>query len=95
MCYAKSAILFDFEIAEGTDHPMELVPDFNDKGKTASLLLCLTKSVHHTGRYDVLNSGFCILQALVKLKKFRVYAGALIKKRGYWPSLVPGEAIDE
>ncbi len=95
ICCAESGILFDFEIVEGTDHPTELVPDFNDKGKTAGLLLCLMKSVHQTGRYVVLDSGFCVLQALVELKKFGVYAGALIKKRHYWPSLVPGQAIDE
>ena len=59
------------------------------------LLLLLMKSVHHTGRYVVLDSGFCVLQALVELKKFGVYSGALIKKRCYWPSLVPSEAIDE
>ncbi|KAL7484030.1 hypothetical protein ACHAW6_009672 [Cyclotella cf. meneghiniana] len=69
ICCAKSGILFDFEIVEGTDHPI--------------------------GSYVVLDSGFCVLQALVELKKFGVYAGALIKKWRYWASLVPGKAIDE
>ena len=43
----------------------------------------------------VLDSGFCVLQALVEIKKCGVYAHALIKKRQYWPKYVPGEAIKE
>ena len=65
ICCAESGILFDFEIVEGTDYPTELVPDFNDKGKTAGLLLRWTKSVHHTGRYVVLDSGFVFFRPLL------------------------------
>ena len=43
----------------------------------------------------VLDSGFCVLQALVELKKCGVYAHALIKKQRYWPKYVPGDAIKE
>ena len=43
----------------------------------------------------VLDSGFCVLQAHVELKKCGVYAHALIMKRRYWPKYVPGEAIKE
>ena len=41
----------------------------------------------------VLDSGFCVLQAIVELKKRGVFAHALIKKRRYWPKHVPGEQI--
>ena len=40
-----------------------------------------------------MDSGFCILQGLVELKKVGVFAHALIKKRQYWPKHVPGEQI--
>eukprot|EP00804_Cyclotella_cryptica_P018793 CCRYP_021187-RA/>CCRYP_021187-RA protein AED:0.33 eAED:0.33 QI:0/0/0/1/0/0/2/0/393 len=41
------------------------------------------------------DSGFCVLLALLSLKKKGVYGGALIKKRRYWPSMVAGDAIDK
>jgi hypothetical protein len=47
------------------------------------------------GKYIVLDSGFCVLKALIELKKHGIYACALIKKRRYWPSGVPGNSIDK
>ena len=41
----------------------------------------------------VLDSGFCVLKAIVDLQKVGVYSAALIKKRKYWPKGVPGEAM--
>lgn len=81
-------------MVEGADHPMEVDVEFSKRGKTMGLLLHLTKSTHHTGRYIVLGSGFCVLQALAEVKKCSVIAGELIKKHWYWPSLVPDETID-
>jgi hypothetical protein len=43
----------------------------------------------------ILDSGFCVLQCLVELKKIGVFASAVIKKRRYWPKYVPGEQIDD
>ena len=43
----------------------------------------------------ILDSGFCVLEGLIELLKISVYAGALIKKRRYWPKHVPGDKIDE
>jgi hypothetical protein len=42
----------------------------------------------------VLDSGFCVLKAIIALYEKGLYAGALIKKRRYWPTLVPGDVID-
>lgn len=95
ICCGLSGILFDFEIVEGKDHPTELPPpEFSGFGATAGLLLRLTKSIHNTARYVVLDSGFCVLQALVALRTFGVFAGALIKKRRYWPRFIAGDSID-
>ena len=41
----------------------------------------------------MLDSGFCILKAIIELQKVGVYSCALIKKRKYWPTLVLGEAM--
>ena len=53
------------------------------------------KTTASTGKVVILNSGFCVLQGLIELKKIGVFASALIKKRRYWPKHVPGELIDE
>jgi hypothetical protein len=43
----------------------------------------------------ILDSGFCVLQRLVELKKIGIFASAVIKKWRYWPKYVPGEQIDD
>lgn len=41
-----------------------------------------------------MDSGFCVLQALIKLATFGVYWSAVMKKRQYWPKYIDGGAID-
>ena len=48
-----------------------------------------------TGKAVVLDSGFCVAKGIVALEVKCVFAGALIKKRRYWPKGVPGDLIDE
>jgi hypothetical protein len=55
----------------------------------------MLQSYFTTGRYDILDSGFCVLKALIELKKVGLFACVVIKKRWYWPSLVPGDAMTE
>ncbi len=73
------------EMVEGKDRPQELGPaEFDVKGgKTSGLLLRMLKSVFHTGCCVALDSGFCVLKALIALKKKGVFAAALIKNAGF------------
>ena len=84
-------------MVEGKTRPKELKkPMYDDRGgPTVGLLLRLTKALWGTGRVVVLDSGFCVLKALVELKKVGVFAAALIKKRRYWPANVDGEGVKE
>ena len=41
----------------------------------------------------MLDSGFCVLQGLVELKKLGVFAHALTNKRRYWSKHVMGDDI--
>ncbi len=86
----------NMEMVEGKDHPRVLgSSDFHFcGGKTAGLLLWMLKKHFSTGRYVILDSGFCVLKGIIELKKEGIFAGALIKKHCEWPSLVPGESID-
>ena len=94
-CCGLTGILFVMEMVEGKDRPKELgKAEFEHLGKTVGLLLRMLKSIFHTGRYIILDSGFCVLKALIELKKRGVFAAALIKKRRYWPTRVPGDAME-
>jgi hypothetical protein len=42
----------------------------------------------------VLDSGFCVVEALIALHALGVFAGALIKKRRFWSRHIAGDAID-
>ena len=64
-------------------------------GKTASLLLHLTKPIWGSLKVVVLDSGFCVLKGIVELRKKGIFAAALVKKRRYWPKFVKGEDIKE
>ena len=43
----------------------------------------------------ILDSGFCVLKAIIELRKIGIFASAVIKKRKYWPKLIPGDKIKE
>ena len=87
--------MFAVEMVEGKDRPRELaVPEFSSYGKTAGLMLRMLKSYFGAGKYVILDSGFCVLKAIIELKRRGVYSCALIKKRRFWPTGVPGEAMD-
>jgi Transposase IS4 len=77
---------------------MQLSPNktfLEEHGKTTDLLLRLTKFIHHSGRVVIMDSGFCVLLALVKMASFGLYSSAAIKKRQqYWPKYKNGSDID-
>ena len=58
--------------------------------KTTHLLLNLCKSLYGSGKFIVLDSGFCVLKALIALKKVSVYAHAVIKKEDIGKNMCPG-----
>jgi hypothetical protein len=91
-----SSIIFYMEMVEGKARPKEMEkPEFENLGKTVGLLLRLTRPIWNSGRVVVLDSGFCVIQAIVELKKKGVHSAALIKKRRYWPKYILGETIKE
>eukprot|EP00957_Ditylum_brightwellii_P012607 952889-Ditylum_brightwellii.AAC.1 len=71
MCDGQSGIIYAVEIIEGKDRQREIgKQEFNAEGNTASLLLLLTRNLFGTGKLVILDSGFCVLQAITSLKKF-------------------------
>ena len=97
ICCGLTGILFSLELVEGKTRPKDMrKPEYDDRGgPTVGLLLRLTKSMWGTGRAVVLDSGFCVLRAIIELKKVGVFSAALIKKRRYWPANIDGDAVKE
>ena len=90
---ADTNVIWQLEIREGKDQPQELPKQHDNKGKTVGTLLHLTKPIHGSGKLVVLDSGFCVLQGLVELKKLGVFAHAVTNKRRYWSKHVKGDDI--
>ena len=96
ICCGVSGVLYQMELVEGKDAPPERGdPEHNNMGKTVGLLLRLTKPISGTGKLVILDSGFCVLKAIIELRKVGVFASAVIKKRKYWPKGIPGDKIKE
>ena len=53
-----------------------------------------TKNLCGTWNIFVLESGFCVLEVLVDIKKNGLYGTSLIKKRLYYPHYINGEKIN-
>jgi hypothetical protein len=69
-------------LVKGEDRPPQLALEkISEHGQRAGLLLRLTDSIHHFERVVIMDSGFCVLQALIKLSSVGVYSSAVIKKR--------------
>jgi hypothetical protein len=95
ICCALTSILWRAQIVEGKDRPTQLgAKEHAGLGKTVGLMLRMCEPIYGTGKAVVLDSGFCVAKGIVALEAKGVYAGALIKKRRYWPKSVPGGAID-
>ena len=84
-CLASSGILWQMELVEGKDSPSEIVPKFHNEGKTVGLLLYVLEPIFAKGMTVILDSGFCVLEGIIELKKLGVYASTLIKKQKYRP----------
>ena len=97
ICCGLSGIMYAVELREGKDAPAQREVDPEEKkiGKTACLLLRLTKALYTTGKVVILGSGFCVLQAIIALQEKGVFSGAWIKKRKHWPKWIDGNVIDK
>ena len=97
ICCSECGINYQIELVEGKDAPIERPKDANEVkyGKTTALVLRLCQPIYNSGRVVILDSGFCVLKAIIQLRKVGVYASAVIKKRCYWPSYVKGDVMNK
>ncbi len=75
--------MYTVELVECKDHPKEVAQEITDDprfGATILLLLQLCKSIFHIGMVVILDSGFCVLRAIIELTKRGFFASTLRKK---------------
>ena len=77
--------MFLMKMVKGKDHPPQVAEKWSKLGRTTGLLMRMLQSYFTMGRYVILKSGFCVLKALIELKKVGLFACAVIKKCWYWP----------
>ena len=88
-------IVFGIELVKGKYHPKEIRNDPTyDNGITGGILIQLTNALYSCGKLVILDSGFYVLQVLTAIHKLKVFAGAVIKMRRYWPKHAPEAPID-
>ena len=94
VCCCTSGIMWGIDLVEGKDHPRALgQQEFDNMGSTVGLLLQMLAAIFHKGYVVILDSGFCVLKALIELRKKGVFASTLIKKRRYWPKFIHADDI--
>ena len=85
------------ELVEVKANPHQAIPlEFEDiAGKTVELLLRTMKIYFATGRYIILDSGFCVMKGLIQLRNKGIFSCAVIKKRIYWPYMVTCKEMED
>ena len=96
ICCNLTSILWRAQIVEGKDRPTELgKKKWEELNKTVGPMLPMCERIFSTGKYVVLDSGFCVSKGITSLLEFGFYSAVVIKKRKYWPKGVPGDSIDK
>ena len=81
VCCCSSGFMWGIELVKGKDWPPKLgQQEYGNLGVTVGLLLHLLVPIFHLGFVVILDSGFCVLKAIIKLRKKGVFVSALIKK---------------
>ena len=95
VCCSLSGILWQMELVEAKDSPSEIIPKFNNQGKTVGLLLRVLEPIFGKGMVAILDSGFCVLKGIVQLKKRGVYASALSRRGNNGQNTSKGDVIKQ
>ena len=67
ICCALCGILFWMELVEGKDQPSALGDmSYSEHGSTVGLMVHMTETLWGTGAVVEMDSGFCVLKAIVR-----------------------------
>ena len=95
MCCGLTYILLRSHVLEIKDFPQQLGQnEYSESSKTLALILSICRLIFGSGKAVFLDSGICVSKDITDIKAKCVYTGDLIKKRCYWPKIVPRDLID-
>ena len=81
VCCCLSGIMWGINLVEGKERLNELgKKEWDEIGPIIGLLLLMLASIFNLCFMVILDSGFCVLKAIIELCKKGVFASALIKK---------------
>ena len=70
VCCCHSGIMWEIDLVEGKDRPRALgQQEFDNMGSTVGLLLRMLAPIFHKGDVVILDSGFCVIKAIIELRK--------------------------
>ena len=76
--------MYGIELVKGKYKSKEISKGRGDKYRQiVSLLVRLIKLLYRMSKIVILDSSFCILKGIIKLKKLWVYVSTLIKERRF------------
>ena len=90
ICCGDTAIMFKMELVEGKKTPSQVPVEFGDLSPTTGLVLRMTKPLFSSGRVVIMDSAFCVLDAVKGLADRGLFTATVAKKRAYWPRGVCG-----
>ena len=80
---------------EGKDCPRPLgQKEYNDLGKTVSLMLRICRNLFGSGKDVFLDSVICVAKGITDLEAKGIYSSDMFKKWSYWPKGFSGDLID-
>ena len=80
---------------EGIDRPQMLSQkEYNELGKTVSLNIRVCIPIFGSGKFVVSDSVVFVARGITEFEAKGIYVADLIKKRRYWPKVLPGDLID-
>ena len=82
ICCDESVNIYGWEIVDGRDHPIPMgLPQLKTSTNMnmVGIMLWLERALWITGKAVIIDSGFCVLKGISKIRKREVYGSALIK----------------
>ena len=92
-----SGILFVVQLIKGKEYHCQsgTLESEDLDGKTMGIFLRMMRIYFSSDKYVILYSDFCVFKGFIQLMKKGIFACAVIKKRRYWTSMVPGKYMED
>jgi hypothetical protein len=93
VCDAETRVMIKMELFRARTEDEPVPPDETDFGKMGALVLRMTKPLYGTGTAVIMDSAFCVVKAVLEMRRRGVFAATVVKPlQRYWPRHLDGIA---